>query len=161
MCKYCEKYSVPRQNLELGDIFILQGAQYTFVGDGKPYSIPLNYCPSCGEKLIKHSSRGKSIYKSPFPVANNVSVGSIVITQRCLDIGFVAEATNGRPSKIISRYNEYHIPYGEFPLFGGIEMVDWYDTGIRMSLEEWKDLSDKYDAEGFYDYWRTRLQTKG
>lgn len=51
MCIYCENYKKHPSELKLGDIFVISLAKYTEVGDGAPYSIPMNYCPVCGEKL--------------------------------------------------------------------------------------------------------------
>lgn len=51
MCKYCENFEVDYSKLKIDDIFITTTAKYTFVGDGKEYYIPLNFCPNCGREL--------------------------------------------------------------------------------------------------------------
>lgn len=53
MCKYCENYNRSFYDLDLNDIIIVDKAKYTFYGDGKPYPIPMNYCPACGRSLDK------------------------------------------------------------------------------------------------------------
>lgn len=85
-------------------------------------------------------------------------MGSVVITRNGFDIGLVAKTLHGKPVKILARYSDYHTPPDECPQYGGIESVNWYDTGIRMSLEQWKVLSTENDCDGFYRYWRTRLK---
>lgn len=60
MCKYCEKYSAKAEERELGDIFIVEPAMYTYVGDGFLYVVPMNYCPNCGRKLRKENIHGKT-----------------------------------------------------------------------------------------------------
>ena len=59
MCGYCENYGKNGTEMKLGDVFIVSNAKYTFVGDGRPYSIPLNYCPNCGREL-RESILGKT-----------------------------------------------------------------------------------------------------
>ena len=51
MCKYCENFELDNSKLKLGDVFITTTARYTFVGDGREYNIPLNFCPNCGREL--------------------------------------------------------------------------------------------------------------
>lgn len=51
MCKYCKNFEVDYSKLKIDDIFITTTAKYTFVGDGKEYYIPLNFCPNCGREL--------------------------------------------------------------------------------------------------------------
>lgn len=51
MCRFCRNYN--KKNLLVDEILIIASAKYTYVGDGKEYPIPLNYCPYCGNKLIK------------------------------------------------------------------------------------------------------------
>lgn len=101
-------------------------------------------------------SRHKRKKKIQYPVADHVSVGSIVMTKNCLDIGYVSEVSEGKPIRILSRYEEYP-PYrvgnNAWAEYGGVNAVRWYDTGIKMSLEEWKKLSKKSDASEFYAYW--------
>lgn len=100
------------------------------------------------------SQFNKPVKKMAFPLADNVSVGSVVITKDCLDVGLVAEVFQGKPKKILSRYNEFHDSNDECPQYGNVKGIDWFDTGVRMSLQEWIDLSrDTKDAEGFYKYW--------
>lgn len=106
------------------------------------------------EVLLKYAQ------KFPYKVADSVSVGSVVITRNCLDVGLVAETYLGEPKRILARYSELHEPADECAQYGGTNVVNWYDTGIIMSIQEWKDLSREYDAAGFNKYWRTRLHIK-
>lgn len=106
------------------------------------------------EVLLKYAQ------KFPYKVADNVSVGSVVITRNCLDVGLVAETYLGEPKRILARYSELHEPADECAQYGGTNVVDWYDTRITMSIQEWKDLSREYDAAGFNRYWGTRLRIK-
>lgn len=110
--------------------------------------------------ILDKLSQPKQPTPKSYPIANNVSIGSVVITKNCLDVGLVAEVLHGRPMKIFGRYSPCHEPSDECPQYGGIHAVNWYDTGIHMSFDEWKELSHKNDANGFFDYWRTRLQIK-
>lgn len=103
----------------------------------------------------------KTAHKFPYPIADNVSVGSVVITNRCLDVGLVAETICGKPVKIYGRYSKFHEPTNECPQYGGVDTVTWYDTGIHMSFQEWKNLSYENDAERFHKYWQARLQMEG
>lgn len=57
MCIYCENYKKHPSELNLGDVFIIYPAKYTKDGDGAPYSIPMNYCPACGEELNDRNNR--------------------------------------------------------------------------------------------------------
>lgn len=92
-----------------------------------------------------------------YPIAGNVRVGSIVITQRCLDVGFVAGVSeDGAPTKIYSRFYE-GVLESKALQYGGIDDVTWYDAGIRMSISEWANLSIEMSAGDFYSYWRERL----
>ena len=152
MCEYCKKFNVPFEDLALGDIFILQSAQYSYVGDGAPYSVPLRYCPACGSALKQMSET-----KPPYPIASNVSVGSVVMTKHGFDIGLVGEVRHGRPTRIFARYGRCSMPPDKCPEWGWSESTNWYDTGVKMSFQEWKDLSFKTDAAQFCDYWRKRL----
>ncbi len=87
------------------------------------------------------------------PIADNVKKGSIVITERALDIGIVGEVKDGKPLMIYSRPS----CYGESQ-YGGIDSVIWYDTRICMSMEDWRQIAyDAKDAHGFYKYWHNRL----
>lgn len=91
----------------------------------------------------------------PYPIANNVSIGSIVITKSCLDVGFVSKVSGKKPAEILSRKNEYS---DDCLLYGGINHVTWYDTGIIMTYEQWKALAiETKDASGFYQYWHNEL----
>lgn len=52
MCKFCQNYDKETYEMELGDVFITQSAKYTYEGDGREYSVPLNFCPACGRALF-------------------------------------------------------------------------------------------------------------
>lgn len=106
-------------------------------------------------------SRGVPKCSQRYPIADMVSVGSVVMTKDCLDIGLVADVFEGRPKKILARYSGCNLLTGGMPQYGGIYAVTWYDTGVHMSVEDWVKLSSKTDANGFYEYWRTRLCMKG
>ena len=56
MCRYCKNYNKKMMELSLNDLIIIDNAKYTLVGDGNAYSIPLNYCPNCGAKMLKNTS---------------------------------------------------------------------------------------------------------
>ena len=105
-------------------------------------------------------NKGKKKWK--YPIANNVSPGSIVTTEHFLDIGFVYQTDNRKPLNILSRCDKKTIcrHKGMYPQYGGINTVTWYDTGINISLEEWIFISDDYDAKGFYEYWINRISRK-
>lgn len=91
-----------------------------------------------------------------FPEAAQVHVGSVVITENMYDVGLVKEEENGIPTAIYSRYNRL---YGGKQEYGGVTTITWYDTGIRMSVDEWRRLSeDCKDAGTFYRYWEARLK---
>ena len=51
MCQFCQNYDKNLSDMELGDVFITQSAKYTYEGDGREYSVPLNFCPMCGREL--------------------------------------------------------------------------------------------------------------
>lgn len=106
-------------------------------------------------------SRGAPKCRQRYPIADNTSVGSVVVTQNYLDVGLVAGVFHGKPTKILARYSGHDPVTGEIPKYGGIDSVSWYDTGVHMSVEDWVKLSSKTDANGFYEYWRTRLCMKG
>lgn len=93
--------------------------------------------------------------------ADNVTVGSVVITQNMLDIGLVAKEEDGKPTEIFSRYTCDSWRKRTCNMYGGVQTVKWYDTGIHMSLQDWIDLSMQYDAAGFYEYWGIRLGKLG
>lgn len=91
-----------------------------------------------------------------YPLADNVRPGSVVITRNALDIGLVKSVSDGHPTEVYARKSGYD---GERPgQYGGINSVQWYDTGIYMTLDEWILLSHQTnDAAGFHNYWRDRL----
>ena len=92
-----------------------------------------------------------------YPIADNVRIGSIVITQRCWDVGFVVGVSeDGAPTKIYARFYDGVLESNDLQ-YGGIDDVTWYDTGIRMSISEWANLSIEMSAGDFYSYWRERL----
>ena len=103
----------------------------------------------------------KNKKEDPCPIADHVSVGSIIITKHGWDIGFVARVSEGKPTRILSRYHENppsganNAAWAEFNVNDGIQ---WYDTGVKISFREWKELSEKFDASEFYSYWESRLQ---
>lgn len=111
------------------------------------------------ELFIEEDSRsGVPANKPQYPAANSISVGSIVMTKNCLDVGIVGAVSNGRPTKVYARYNPYSANESGFPQYGGADTTDWYDTGYKMTMEQWKLLAiEKKDAMGFYQYWRDRL----
>ena len=104
--------------------------------------------------------RFKRAEKFPYPVADNVSVGSVVVTDSYLSIGLVAEVKDGKPTEIYSMYNRFHVPTWECPKIGGVNLLTWYDTGIKMSLQDWKFLSLSTNAMGFHEYWKARLKRR-
>lgn len=53
MCEYCKNFSKRGSELELNDIFLVEPAKYTVVGDGALYRIPMNFCSNCGRELRK------------------------------------------------------------------------------------------------------------
>lgn len=53
MCEFCENHYKKISQLFIDEVFITQPAKYTRMGDGEEFSIPLNFCPACGEKLDK------------------------------------------------------------------------------------------------------------
>lgn len=91
-----------------------------------------------------------------FRIADNVSVGSVVITQHAWDIGLVANVTDGLPSEIFARYTRYD-KCGVCGKYGGVSTIRWYDTGIKMSLPEWIELSKQLEPCEWYEYWLSRL----
>ena len=98
-------------------------------------------------------------FEYTYPVADHVSVGSIVITKSCLDVGIVGSVSNGRPVTVYARsdFSADNIDRK----YGGICSVGWYDTGLVMTMEGWRLLSlEKGDAQGFYQYWRDKLKRK-
>lgn len=100
-------------------------------------------------------NRGNDTKTFKFPEANDVYVGSVVCTENCLDIGLVGGVFNGRPTKVFSRFVKYDDNLKEY---GTSDKTQWYDTGVHMTISEWKKLAyDTKDAAGFYGYWRRRL----
>lgn len=80
----------------------------------------------------------------------------VVTTENLYDIGLVKNVKSGIPIEVWSRYDQR---YGGEKQYGGVTTVVWYDTGIKMTVEEWKYLSVKTrDASGFYQYWKDRLK---
>lgn len=94
-----------------------------------------------------------------YQVADRFAVGDVVMTRNLLDIGLVAEVDGGRPAKILAR-DSGCLPGDVPPQYGGINNITWYHTGVRMSPEDWKNLSRNTDAAGFYRYWHTKLHIK-
>lgn len=105
----------------------------------------------------------KNKKEDPYPIADHVSVGSVIITKHGWDIGFVAKTSKGKATRILSIYHEYPSTgtnsnvWAEFNVNDGVQ---WYDTGVKISFREWKELAEKFDASEFYSYWRSRLQIK-
>lgn len=92
-----------------------------------------------------------------YPIADNARVGSIVVTRRCWDVGIVASVSaDGVPTKIYARFYE-GVLESKALQYGGIDDVTWYDTGIRISISEWANLSSEMGAGDFCNYWRERL----
>lgn len=91
-----------------------------------------------------------------YGIADNVSVGSVVMTKSCFDIGLVAKQRDGMPVTIFSRFSEFD-SLDDPPRYGAVDAVVWYDTGIIMTEQEWKELSRSMSAIQFYGYWRQRL----
>lgn len=56
MCIYCENYAKRGDELKLGDVFLLEPARFSIVGDGRPYTIPFRYCSACGRDLYTASA---------------------------------------------------------------------------------------------------------
>lgn len=103
---------------------------------------------------ILRLSRGKH-----YQIADSVAIGDVVMTRNCLDVGLVAEVNAGKPTKILARDSGNSFD-GMPPQYGGINSSTWYNTGVRMSFEDWEKLSRSTDAVEFYQYWRTRLRIK-
>ncbi len=94
---------------------------------------------------------------TPYPIADNVTVGSIVVTKFCWSIGIVGEVYQGEPVTVYGMYDKYD---RECSRFGPGN--EWYDTGFHMTWREWEKLCvDVEDAKGFHQYWGYRLQTDG
>lgn len=98
--------------------------------------------------------------KQKYHIADNVRVGSIVITRDCLDVGWVGKVDNGKPIKIYGRCCNFNDKDGGYPCYGDIENITWYDTGIWMVFKDWKHLSEQYNATEFYNYWRNKVMVK-
>lgn len=95
-----------------------------------------------------------------YHVADDVSVGSVVMTRDCLDVGLVAKVCNGKPIQVFARDSAYSSKNGVLPQYGGVDAVTWYDTGIHMSIRDWVHLSQSTDADGCYKYWCAKLHIK-
>lgn len=92
-------------------------------------------------------------------VRNNARVGMIVYTNHCLDVGIVAEVKDGVPTKIYARYETCLFPHCYFPEYGAIDTINWYDSGIEMTIDEWKQLSiSTKDAGAFWQYWKDKIE---
>lgn len=106
---------------------------------------------------LKKSARQPK-HKS-YRIAENVEVGQVVFTKNGFDFGLVAEVKNGKPRRVYSRFAGYRdYPYGEgYPEYGGVNSIVWYDSGIKLSIQEWLDLGMNNDAKGFQSYWRERI----
>ena len=105
------------------------------------------------------AGQDNQVYEYPYPAADHVSVGSIVITRNCLDVGIVGSVSDGRPVTVYAR-PDLSVDNIDRK-YGGVVSVGWYDTGLVMTMEGWRLLSlEKRDAQGFYQYWRDKLKKK-
>lgn len=104
--------------------------------------------------IIRFSKKSEQKY----PIADNVRVGSVVMTRNCLDIGWVASIDRGKPKTIYSRYYKSDDCKDECPKYGGVDEVTWYDTGVWMTFKDWLRLSEQYNAKGFNNYWKEKLK---
>lgn len=67
MCKFCQTYGKSASEMALRDAFITQSAKYTYVGDGREYAVPLNFCPACGRTLSISLREAPFFDKRPCP----------------------------------------------------------------------------------------------
>lgn len=51
LCEFCENHWKKISQLFIDEVFIVQPAKYTRMGDSEEFPVPLNFCPACGEKL--------------------------------------------------------------------------------------------------------------
>lgn len=87
-----------------------------------------------------------------------IQVWSVVTTQHGFDFGLVAKMSNGRPSKVYAMYDGYQPRDAECSEYGAADCVDWYNTGVTTTLQEWKRLARATgDARGFHQYWCARV----
>ena len=106
-------------------------------------------------RLCRGHKRKSKIH---LPLADSVSAGSVVVTRNAWDVGLVVKTRDGIPSEVYSRHTGFEAD-NTCPRYS-ITGVQWYDTGIHMTLREWIDLSRHYDAQGFHAYWESRLGIK-
>lgn len=81
------------------------------------------------------------------PIDGNLNVGDIVYTKSSvvLDVGLIK---NVDPLEIYARatkYDAYNL--GTPGLYGCVECCNWYNSGINVSLEEWKKISKDVGAD--------------
>ena len=95
------------------------------------------------------------------PIEKNLNVGDIVYTKSCMCSGnegvkpelssvvlYVGLIKNVDPLEIYARatkYDAYNL--GTPGLYGCVECCNWYNSGINVSLEEWKKISKDVGAD--------------
>lgn len=104
-------------------------------------------------------------HKEGFPVAIPAEVGMVVVTQHGYDIGLVAKVSlGGHAEKVYAMYDVLYTLYvgrDEFPEYSTPLGIIWFDTGVRMTKDEWKQLSVELgDACSFHKYWEKKLGLK-
>ena len=63
----------------------------------------------------------------------------VVCTKSYLDVGLCIERDkNLKPTRVLAREFDYSTADGEY---GGVELLDWIDTGVFLSKYEWRKLS--------------------
>lgn len=70
-------------------------------------------------------------------------VYEVVCTKEYLDVGLCVEINeNSKPTRVLARLFPYSstTEYGT-PEYGGVELLDWINTGVFMSTKEWADIS--------------------
>ena len=118
-------------------------------------STRIDLCKDCMDELQEWIRPQRTIY-TRFPLAECILSGSVVMTKDALDIGWVAETQLGKPTEIYGQIDLSNS--SKFPHYS-VDAVEWYNTNIIITLEEWRELSLAYqhDALGWHNYWRRRL----
>lgn len=110
-----------------------------------------NFCKTC--EHCRFNVSGRVVYSklSKRSTRNSANLGGI---------GLAILSPQGKIMKVYARFNRQWSSLDDIcPEYGAIDQVDWYDSGINMTLQQWIQLSfDTEDAMGFYHYWTARLK---
>lgn len=118
-------------------------------------STRIDLCKDCMDEL-QEWIRPQYTINMRFPLAEHVKPGTVIISKDALDIGWVVRTEARKPVEIYAGINILDTAtFSHYP----VNVTKWYATNIRMSRDEWRQLSLKYlnDSSGWHHYWQRRL----